>query len=271
MVAASLLAVVLLAPPTSAPPTAAPPPDAAPQQPNSQQADPAEGAADGKPKWRSLFDGKTLTGWDVTAFGGEGEVAVEDGAILLPFGNNLTGVTVTKEVAKTLPTADYVLELEAKRVSGTDFFCGLTVPMWSPAEKKPSHASLILGGWGGGLVGLSSIDRFDASENETTTYHAFENDQWYRVRLEVTKAGVRALLDGEQLFAADIRDRIVSTRSEVNLSKPLGVSTYVTTGAIRGVRIRPLTEAEVKAVNKACEPFDATGGEPPVNEFGEKN
>ncbi|MFH5803684.1 DUF1080 domain-containing protein [Alienimonas sp. DA493] len=264
MVVAPLLAVALWAPPA-----AEPPPENAPAAPQ-QRATGDEKTGDEK-TWRSLFDGKTLTGWEVTKFGGEGDVAVVDGAIRLPFGNNLTGVTVSQEVAKTLPTTDYVIELEAKRVTGTDFFCGLTVPVWSPAEKQPSHATLILGGWGGGLVGLSSIDRFDASENETTTYHAFENGRWYKVRLEVTKAGVRALLDGEELFAANIEDRIVSTRSEMNLSKPLGVASYATTAAIRGVRLRPLTEAEVKAVNAACEPFNALGGEPPVNEFGEKN
>ena len=234
-------------------------------------APPADAADDGgkKPDWRPLFDGKTLDGWVVTPFGGQGDVGVEDGAILLPFGNNLTGVTISAEAAKALPKFDYVLELEAKRVTGTDFFCGLTVPVWSPREDAPSHASLILGGWGGGVVGLSSIDRFDASENPTTTYQRFENGRWYKVRMEVTKRGVRATLDGEELFAADLRGRAVGTRSEVNLSKPLGIASYVTTAAVRGVRIRPLTEDEVQAVNAACDTgFDATGGTPPIKDFG---
>ncbi len=89
--------------------------------------------------------------------------------------------------------------------------------------------------------------------------------------MEVTKAGIRAWLDGKELFAADIRDRRVSTRSEVNLSKPLGIASYVTTAAIRGVRVKPLTVKQIAAVDAACTPFDATGGTPPVNEFGEKN
>ena len=40
-------------------------------------------------------DGKTLAGWKSTEFGGEGEVSVVDGAIVLEMGNNMTGITWT--------------------------------------------------------------------------------------------------------------------------------------------------------------------------------
>ena len=36
-------------------------------------------------QWQSLFDGKTLKGWKIPEFGGEGKVHVEDGAIVLPY------------------------------------------------------------------------------------------------------------------------------------------------------------------------------------------
>ena len=36
-----------------------------------------------KESWKILFDGKYLSGWKVANFGGEGEVEVEKGAILL--------------------------------------------------------------------------------------------------------------------------------------------------------------------------------------------
>ena len=45
---------------------------------------------------------------------------------------------------------------------------------------------ILLGGWGGGVVGISSIDTMDASENETTKYRQFVTDRWYKVRLRVT-------------------------------------------------------------------------------------
>ena len=34
-------------------------------------------------KWQPLFDGRTLDGWKITNFGGEGDVEVEDGQIIL--------------------------------------------------------------------------------------------------------------------------------------------------------------------------------------------
>ena len=232
----------------------------APAKPQAE----GEPRAEDAPEWRSLFDGKTLAGWEETDFGGGGPVEVEDGAIVLPFGNNLTGITVTDEVAQTLPKTNYVLELDAKRISGSDFFCGLTLPVPSRPEGKtgkvePSHATVILGGWGGGLVGLSSLDGLDASKNETTTYKRFETDRWYRLRVEVTDAGVRAAIDGEPLFTADISKRTVGMRSETTLSKPLGIATYVTTGAVKNIRVRPLTQKEVNAVNAATRGIETRG------------
>ncbi|MGE3313990.1 MAG: DUF1080 domain-containing protein [Planctomycetaceae bacterium] len=180
--------------------------------------------------WTSLFDGKSLEGWKITDFGGQGDVRVEDGAILLELGNDLTGVTRESGV----PTINYEVELEAMRVDGADFFCGLTFPV------KNDACSLILGGWGGGLVGLSSLDGFDASENETSSYREFENGKWYRVRLKVTEARIEAWIDDEQIIDADIANRRVSVRIEIELSRPFGLATWRTKGAIRNIRVRPL-------------------------------
>src|SRR5690606_25452467 len=104
-----------------------------------------------------LFDGKTLAGWKVTDFAGHGEVHVKDGVLRIEMGAGLGGVTYTNPV----PKLDYEVTLQARKIAGGDFFCGLTVPV------RDSHCTLIVGGWGGGLVGISSIDGMDASENET--------------------------------------------------------------------------------------------------------
>ena len=225
---------------------------------------PVAGEVAETPPWTPLFDGQTLAGWEETPFGGGGPVEVEDGAIVLPFGNNLTGLTVAPAVAETLPKTNYAIELEAKRVSGSDFFCALTLPVPSRPDGKtgdpvPSHATVILGGWGGGLVGLSSLDGFDASKNETTTYRRFEQGRWYKLRVEVTNDTVRATLDGEPLFAADISDKKVGMRSETNLSRPLGLATYVTTGAVRGIRVRPLTPEEIVKTDAAAVRIETRG------------
>ncbi len=76
--------------------------------------------------WRELFDGKTLTHWNSTRFGGEGDVDVEEGVIRLDFGQPLTGITYQ---GNDLPKNNYEIQLEAKRVDGLDFFCALTFPV----------------------------------------------------------------------------------------------------------------------------------------------
>jgi hypothetical protein len=179
--------------------------------------------------WEDLFDGETLTGWKATDFGGNGPVKVQGGKIVLGTGY-MTGVTWTNPVIKM----DYEIELMAMRVDGSDFFCGLTFPVGE------DPCSLIVGGWGGGVVGLSSLDGEDAANNETTKYITFENGKWYHIRLRVQLTKIQAWIDDDQVVNADIKDRKISIRLEVEASKPLGIATYSTTGAIKDIRIRKL-------------------------------
>lgn len=181
--------------------------------------------------WRVLFDGTSLDGFEVTEFGGEGPVAVEDGRLVLDFGSPMTGVTW---VGDPLPTVDYEVELQAARLSGTDFFCGLTFPV------RDSWATLVLGGWGGALCGISSLDGFDASENETMSLLYLETGKVYRVRLRVTATRIRAWLDDEPLVDVSIEDREVGIRPEVDLSRPFGVASFATRAAIGPIRLRRL-------------------------------
>jgi len=176
-----------------------------------------------------LFDGTTLTGWAVTDFGGSGEVKVQEGNLILGMGV-MTGVTWTNPIARM----NYEIELEAMRVDGSDFFCGLTFPVGE------NPCSLIVGGWGGGVVGLSSLDGEDAAHNETTHYLNFEKGRWYRIRLRVTPTAIQAWIDGDQVVDVTTTGRKISIRSEVELSRPLGFATWSTTGALRNIWMRPL-------------------------------
>ena len=54
-----------------------------------------QGADKPAPAVKNLFNGKTLEGWKVTDFGGEGKVVVRDGAIVMQRGNQMTGITWT--------------------------------------------------------------------------------------------------------------------------------------------------------------------------------
>ena len=183
-----------------------------------------------KDQWTPLFDGKTLTRWKIPEFGGEGEVKIEDGTIQMGFGSSLTGITYTKP----FPTSNYEIRLEAMRVDGIDFFCALTMPV------KDSHCSFVVGGWGGAVVGISSIDGKDASENDTTRYLQFKSEKWYAVRVRVTDDRIQAWLDDKQVVDQDIRGKKISTRSEVDLSKPLGVCAWETKAALRKIEYRKL-------------------------------
>jgi hypothetical protein len=185
-------------------------------------------------KFVSIFDGKSLAGWRVPKFGADGKVWVQDGQMHVGIGDGCTGATWTGSIMRE----DYELSLEARRVEGGDFFCGLTFPV----GKEP--VTLILGGWGGELVGLSCIDRYDASENATTTTIPFKNDQWYDVRVKVTKARVQCFLDDKEIVNVEREGRKFSIRWEVEESVPLGLATWKTHGALRNIRLRRLIDAE---------------------------
>ncbi|GIT30723.1 MAG: hypothetical protein Ct9H300mP1_27690 [Planctomycetaceae bacterium] len=144
-----------------------------------------------------LFDGKSLAGWKKTKFGGEAEVIVRNGQMILQTGADMTGVTWNRDK----PPPDGTTRCPGRdAVEGHDFFCGLTFRV----GKAP--CSLILGGWGGGVWGLSSIDGFDASENDPTGYHEFQNGRWYRVRLRVTRQRITGWIEAKRSSTSNSRD-----------------------------------------------------------------
>jgi len=188
-------------------------------------------------KWIDLFDQKSLKNWESTKYGGEGEVSLKDGRIVMELGAYLTGVTYTGKTV--LPKTNYEIVLKAARMDGTDFFSGLTFPV------KESYCSLILGGWGGGVCGLSSLDTMDASENNTTSFRLFNQGEFYKIRLMVLDKRILAWIDGERIIDEEIEGTQISIRPDVELSCPLGLSTFQTTGAVESIKIRELSEPEV--------------------------
>lgn len=192
-----------------------------------------EKQSDNDKAWIKLFNGKDLEGWKVTEFGGQGDVFVENGDVVISQGVALSGIHTEQK----LPKINYEVQYEAQRAAGSDFFAGLTFPV------NDSFCSLILGGWGGGLCGLSSLDGMDASENQTTSYQQFDKGKWYKVRLVVTDEKIEAWLDGVQIVDVDTKDHRISVRFEVERSQPFGFSTWQTTGRIRNARLRPLPAA----------------------------
>ncbi len=190
------------------------------------------------PKEWSLFDGKSLADWETVDIGGSGQVDLEGDTMVINMGDSLSGVVYRK--AAELPVTNYEITLQAKRLQGVDFFCGLTFPVGN----LKTCASLIVGGWGGSVTGISSIDDMDASNNSTGSYQKYEDDKWYTIRLRVTPENLSTWIDDKQVVDVDIKDRKISLRAgPIESYQPLSISTYSTMAAIKNVRLKALPAA----------------------------
>jgi hypothetical protein len=185
----------------------------------------------GTPAADPLFDGKTLSNWQPSKFHGQGAVTIENGDIILAAGKDLTGITWS---GPALPTTNYELTLQARRLEGRDFFAGVTFPVGD------SFCSLILGGWGGSIVGLSSINGIDASENSTSQSIDFELQKWYDIRIRVTPEKIDSWLDGKHIIEQQLKGNQIDVRIEVEPSRPLGIASWRTKAGLRQIRLRRL-------------------------------
>ena len=183
--------------------------------------------------WQALFDGKTLNGWKVAGFRQEGRITVANGELQISPGRPAAGIVRDGEPPARM---NYEIELEAQRTEGRDLFCGLTFPV----NKYP--CTLICGGWGGAVVGLSSIDDLDASENQTATTMEFKAKTWYKIRLRVTRTRISAWIDDKQVVDLEHAEHRISIRMEVQPCVPLGISTWKTGAALRNIRLRKLDQ-----------------------------
>ena len=179
-----------------------------------------------------LFDGLSLNGWEIIDFEGHGYISVKDSSIVIESGEPISGIRWNKEFPKT----NYEINLQAQRVRGPDFFCGMTFPV------KNSFLTLVLGGWRGNINGLSCIDGYDAANNLTYNSYGFSSNRWYRIRLKVTDEKIEAWADDYQIVDFTIGNHDLSLRWEMESSVPFGITTYQTTGAVRYIRLTMITE-----------------------------
>lgn len=187
-----------------------------------------------KPKnTTAMFDGKSLEGWKVIdqfVFKRHGKVSVKEGELILEKGSAGTGIAWQKE----MPRIDYEIRLEAKRIEGSDFFCGLTFPV------NDDYCTLILGGWGGGATGLSNLDDFSAIENETSNFFEFKNGQYYPVKLRVTAKKIEAWVADKKIVDVDPTQHRLSIWWEQEPARPLGIATWYTSAAFKKIELERL-------------------------------
>ena len=182
--------------------------------------------------WTPLFDGKTLGDWRSTPFKESAGARVENGAIVLDAGKPMTGITWS---GAQFPKTGYELRFEAQRSRGGDFFASATFPV------KDSFCTLVTGGWGGDIVGLSSLDGWDASDNETRHYYTFETGKWYAFRVRVTDDRIEVWINDKPLIDVVITGREISLRpGDTRLTAPLGFMSYWTTGKLQKIEYRTL-------------------------------
>lgn len=157
----------------------------------------------------------------------------EPGILRLQWGEGLSAIRWSGAPV-TLP---FEVEWEARRLDGSDFFSGLTFP----ARESGECATWIVGGWGGSLVGISSIDGKDASENETARHLPFEKARWYRLKLRRAGERIEAWIDGERVIDLDTTGKQLSLRpGPIDCCAPFGLATWQTSGEFKGLRWRQL-------------------------------
>jgi hypothetical protein len=214
-------------PATEAPP---PPPVVVVASEIASTAAPQPTPAEASVAWVDMLGGPLEQRWQATNFGGEGPVELRDGVLTLSPGDPLTGVTWQGE----FPTDQYEIQFEAQRVEGSDFFVGLTFPIGS------QYCSFICGGWGGGLIGISSINGNDASENATASFRSLKNQHWYKFRIRVEPEQLSVWMDDEQIVDESRSNKDFSIRAEMRPCRPVGYSTFLTKAAVRGLAYREL-------------------------------
>jgi hypothetical protein len=200
--------------------------------------EPAKKAKADPYQWRELFDGKTLDGWKAPKFGGEGKVKVQEGSIVLGTGEPMTGITWTRD----FPKVDYEATLEGMKTQGNDFFATATFPVGD------SFCSFVTGGWAGTVIGLSSIDFNDASENATSGFKSFDKNRWYHFRIRVTKSKIECWIDDQKVVDFVTTGHKISIRFECDPCRPFGISSYMTEGRLRKIRLRQLKPQEAAAI-----------------------
>lgn len=165
-------------------------------------------------------------------FASHGAARVAAGILTLETGKPGTGASYRGPV----PRIDYTISAEAQRTKGDDFFYGLTFPI------HDQHASLIIGGWGGGVTGISNLNGNSAVENETTAYTPFENNRWYAIELVVTSQQITAAIDGRRILAIETAKYQYEVWPQQAVMIPLGIATWKTSAEIRNLKLHTHTK-----------------------------
>lgn len=185
-------------------------------------------------EWK-LLGSEFAHAWERAGIADEGSFTILHGAIRLEPGRPMTGARFAGWQTFKMPLTRYSIEYQAMRVEGDDFFGTVTFPV------RDSHVSLIVGGWGGSLVGISNIDDMDANENSTRGNGVFQNNVWHKVRIEVRDDDLRAWIDSKLFVNVSTKGHKLGLRpGDIEKCVPFGFASYTTHAQIRDVVITKL-------------------------------
>ena len=91
------------------------------------------------------------------------------------------------------------------------------------------------------MVGISSIDGRDASENDTTSFRNFDNDKWYKVRVRVEPNKITCWIDDKVACDHERKGFEFDIRYEMDPCTPLGIAAFQCKSELRNIRVRKLT------------------------------
>lgn len=185
-------------------------------------------------EWK-LLGSEFAHSWEKAGIADEGSFTILHGEIRLQPGRPMTGARFAAWRSLKMPLTDYAIDYQAMRLEGDDFFGTVTFPV------DDTHVSLIVGGWGGSVVGISSIDDMDANENTTRGNGVFPNNVWHKVHVEVRDNDLQVWIDSKLFVNVSTKGHKLGLRpGDIEKCAPFGFASYATHAHIRDVVIRRL-------------------------------
>jgi serine/threonine-protein kinase len=197
-------------------------------------------------KWHSLFDGKTLAGWEPVTLGEfakAGRIHAENGEIVLDASTHVTGLVSTRDIVNM----DYELTIEAMRDAPGDLFYQVVFPVGD------SFCTLIVGGWGGGLVCLEAVDGRPSDQSVTARRMDLQPGKWHRANLRVTQESIEVRVDNEKVISLPMEGHSFTMSGRWLMIKPFGIVTGSPRTVLRDIALRRLGSHASEGIEKKAD------------------